>query len=112
MWPILARIAELWDRPDDGEKVSADTQPSGTAPAPVPENPPVASPVAEPAPVAEAEAPRAIRSFQADALLAGVLGADVDLGQYGEADSKGIVASIVGAAPTVASLNRKGVAAE
>ena len=113
-WPeaILARIAELWDQTEDGERASADTQPNGTAPAVAPENPLAATPSTEPAPVADAEAPRAMRSFQADALLAGVLGADVDLGQYGEADSKNIVASIIGAAPTVASLNRKGVAAE
>ena len=65
-----------------------------------------------PASVIEPEAARVMRPFQADALLAGVLGAEVDLGQYGEADSKGIVASIIGATPTVAALNRKGVAAE
>lgn len=109
-WPeaILARIVELWDRTDDSGAASSAAQPDGVAP----ENPPVATPPTEPIPVAEPEAPPAMRPFQADALLAGVLGAEVDLGQYGEADSKGIVASIIGATPTVASLNRKGVAAE
>ena len=58
------------------------------------------------------EAAPVIRSFQADALLSGILDAEIDLGQYGEADSKGVVAAIIGATPTVASLNRKGIAAE
>ena len=53
-----------------------------------------------------------LRPFQADALLSGILGADVDLGQFGAEDAKSVVASIVGAAPTVASLNKRRPAAE
>ena len=54
-----------------------------------------------------------LKPFQADALLAGVLGAEIDLSQFGEADGKSVVAALIGAVPTVASLNsKKGVAAE
>ena len=67
----------------------------------------------EPAQSSSGAAPiPALRPFQADALLAGVLGADVDLGQFGAEDAKSVVASIVGAAPTVASLNKRRPAAE
>lgn len=113
-WPeaILARIVELWDQTDDGEEAPAGSNADTVAPTPSPANPVIALTPPEPVAVAEPDAARVMRPFQADALLAGVLGAEVDLGQYGEADSKSIVASIVGATPTVASLNRKGVAAE
>ena len=68
--------------------------------------------------VARAEEPAehsgtTLKPFQADALLAGVLGAEIDLSQFGEADGKSVVAALIGAVPTVASLNsKKGVAAE
>ena len=103
-WPeaILARIAELWNQTDDGEAAPSVIEAADTT-APVTSSP-------EPAPAVDE--PPAIRSFQADALLAGILDAEIDLSQFGEADSKGVVASIIGATPTVASLNKKGVAAE
>lgn len=105
-WPeaILARIAELWDQTDDGEAAPSVIEAADTA------APATSTNSLEPAPVVDE--PPAIRSFQADALLAGILNAEIDLAQFGEADSKGVVASIIGATPTVASLNRKGVAAE
>ena len=62
--------------------------------------------------VAQAGSGSVLHPFQSDALLAGILGAEVDLSQFGSTDGKAFVASIVEAVPTVSSLNRKGVAAE
>lgn len=108
---ILARISELWDQ--TGEATPATIEAAGIAAVPAPTTPSSDAPAVEPAPAPDVEAPAAMRSFQADALLSGVLGAEIDLSEFGEADSKRMVASIIAAAPTVASLNnRKGVAAE
>lgn len=110
-WPeaILARISELWDQTEDGGEAPAVIEDAGTVAAPVSASSPPSSPAAETPPAVEAPP---MRSFQADALLSGILDAEIDLGQFGEADSKSVVASIIGATPTVASLNRKGLAAE
>jgi len=68
------------------------------------------APAASPAPEAP-EAP-ALKPHQADGLLGSILGAKVDLSEFGLADGKAAVAAIVGATPTVESLNRgKGRAA-
>ncbi len=54
-----------------------------------------------------------LKPFQAGAVLAGVLGTEIDSSQFGESDGKSVVAALIGAVPTVASLNsKKGVAAE
>ena len=109
-WPeaILARISELWEQMEDGEATPVAVPAAAALPADTTSSSGGAPAVDAPPAV---EAP-AMRSFQADALLAGIFDAEIDLGQYGEADSKGVVAAIIGAAPTVASLNRKGIAAE
>ena len=84
---------------------------------PAPTNPTSAA-VSSPPVVARSKEPdeqsgTTLKPFQADALLAGVLGAEIDLSQFGEADGKSVVAALIGAVPTVTSLNsKKGVAAE
>ena len=50
--------------------------------------------------------PRPLRPHQSDALLTSIYGADVDLSNFGLADSKAAVAAIIDAVPTVESLNR------
>ncbi len=109
---ILARISELWDQTEEAEGTPAAIEAAGIAAVPTVTSSPSNTPAVEPGPAPDVAAPPAMRSFQADALLAGVLGAEIDLSEFGEADSKRMVASIIGATPTVASLNRKGVAAE
>ena len=114
---ILARISELWDQTEDADAAPATIEAAGIAAVPAaitsPGDVPGDAPAVEPAPAPDVEAPAAMRSFQADALLSGILDAEVDLSEFGEQDSKRMVASIIAAAPTVASLNnRKGVAAE
>ena len=88
-----------------GGKAKAKPPAPAAKPGPVPADEP-AQPSSDAAPIP------ALRPFQADALLSGILGADVDLGQFGTEDAKSVVASIVGVAPTVASLNKRRPAAE
>ena len=78
---------------------------SSSAPAPAP---PV--PVATPEP-AQPET-LSIKPHQADGLLGSIMGARVDLSEYGLADGKAAVAALIAAVPTVESLSRgKGRAA-
>ena len=63
--------------------------------------------VAEPTDELPVPQPRPLRPHQSDALLRSIYGADVDLSNFGLADSKPAVAAIIDAVPTVESLNRK-----
>jgi len=62
--------------------------------------------VAEPTDELPVPQPRPLRPHQSDALLTSIYGADVDLSNFGLADSKAAVAAIIDAVPTVESLNR------
>ena len=58
-------------------------------------------------PVGKAEpAPPPMAAHQSDGLISAILGADVDLSEFGLADGKAAVANIIGATPTVESLTR------
>lgn len=119
--PALAAAAAASPAPPPASAPSTD---AGEAPAPraprgrrgASRSPASPSPALVPAPAPPATVEQAdptLKPFQADALLAGILGAEIDLSEFGEADGKSVVAALIGAVPTVASLNnKKGVAAE
>jgi len=109
--PAPAPAAAGTAKPAKGKgKNQAPAASSGTAnAAPAPASVPAGAAPAEPGQAGEAPA---LRPFQADGLIAGVLGADVDLSTYAASDSKEIVASLVGAMPTRTSINRRRAAAE
>ena len=81
----------------------------GALPASCATGQPAATSAAPPAP-APADAP-ALRPHQANGLVAGLMGANVDLSQYALKDGKAVLASLLDGVPTVASIKRRSAAA-